>query len=109
MHAPRHPDLLGGRAARLHGSRRNHEGDPLRIALLEVAEQAGELLGVALRPPGRGVLDSSHGLCARGDDKHIEAETGAAVQEDLVLRLVDTRSLPVTSSAPTRVSNLSSG
>ena len=77
------------RRQRPDGARRDHDRDPLHVALVEVAQQAAVELGIAAGPPRRRALDARHGTAAGRHDQLVVVQRGPAREPGAAEAVVD--------------------
>ena len=89
------PSLAGGHQRELVGRQRpdragrHDDREALRVALLEVAQQAAVGIRVAAREPRRRSLDAGHRPGARSQQQRVEAERAAVGEPHLAGVVVD--------------------
>ena len=70
-------------------TRRHHHGEPLAVALLDVAQKTTVDLGVAAGPPGRRALDAADGAATGREQQRIERAVRSVAQLEPARRVVN--------------------
>ena len=77
------------RGQRPHGSQRHDDGQPLRVALVDVAQEPAVGVGVAFGPPCRRIVHAGDRSAAGRKEQRVEALRAAVAQAHLPVRVVD--------------------